>query len=94
MRQGKYLNGILTVIAVLLAVLLWTQVASRPVFSTPAVADGPPTGFPNAAAQRQRMIEALQQMRKSTEASNKLLTSGKLRVEVTNIRDFENHDDG
>jgi hypothetical protein len=87
MRQGSYLNVILTVNAVLLAGVLWTHVAGTPVLNSTANAQSPVggTGIPNAADQRQKQIEAIRELKVSVDATNKLLTSGKLKVEVSNI---------
>jgi hypothetical protein len=86
MRQGSYLNVILTVNAVLLAGVLWTQIAGTPVLNSTANAQSAGgMGIPNAADQRQRQIEAIRDLKTSVDATNKLLTSGKLKVEVSNI---------
>ena len=86
MRQSKYLNVILTVNAVLLAGLLWTQVVGRTSLSSEAHAQtSQSSGFVNAAEQRQRMIEALNEIKGSVEATRKVVESGKMKVEVTNI---------
>jgi hypothetical protein len=87
MRQGTYLNVILTVNAVLLAGVVWAHVAGTPVLSSTAIAQsaGGGTGIPNAADQRQKQIEAIRDLKASVDATNKLLTSGKLKVEVSNI---------
>ena len=90
MRKDTYLNIILTVNAILLATMLWVQVADQPILAENAVAQRrtkPPNQFtfPNDAAQRQKLIEEMQKMSKSVEATRKLIESGKLRVEVTNL---------
>ncbi|MBT8485401.1 MAG: hypothetical protein HKO59_06100 [Phycisphaerales bacterium] len=99
MRQGNYLNGILTVNALLLAGLLWTQVADAPALAADAVA-GPPVRNPlDAGAQRQRMIDSINTMNRSLDGSlreltrtvgkmNQTLTSGRLRVEVSNSHEI------
>jgi acetamidase/formamidase len=92
MRQSKYLNVILTVNAVLLAGLLWTQIASAPVLAQDAVAQvratrAVPT-IPNAAEQRKKMIDALQEIRQSADATKQLLESGQVKVQVTNLDDI------
>jgi hypothetical protein len=91
MRQGTYLNVILTVNAALLTGVLWTQVAERPALSSAALAQSAPRadGIPNAAAQRQKMIEALRDLKASMDANTRLLESGKLKVEVTNLSDIK-----
>lgn len=85
MRQTKYLNVILTVNAVLLAGVMWTQVSDRASLSSEAHAQSSGSGFVNAAEQRQRMIEALNDIKGSVEATRKAVESGKMRVEVANI---------
>lgn len=89
-RQGAYLNVILTVNAVLLSVLIWTQIASRPVLEQTAEAQSPPRiKVPNAADQRQKMIKALNDVKKSVDSTRKLLEGGKLKVRVTNLDEIE-----
>ena len=56
MRSIRYLNTVLTVIAMLLTLQLWTLWTSPPAQTLSAAqmahARGRPAGFPNAAAQR------------------------------------------
>jgi hypothetical protein len=88
MRQGTYLNVILTVHAVLLAGVLWTQVASGPILeqtATAQVGSKEGVGVPNAADQRQKMLEALRDIKASVDSTRKLVESGKLKVEVSNF---------
>lgn len=85
MRHMKYLNVILTVNAVLLAGLLWTQVMGGLPMASQAHAQSAPSTFVNAAEQRQRMIEALHEIKGSVDATRKVVESGKMKVEVTNI---------
>ncbi|MCI0677323.1 MAG: hypothetical protein L0Y42_16300 [Phycisphaerales bacterium] len=88
MRQGTYLNVILTANALLLSGMLWTQMAGQPALEQQALAQTAQEGgqgVPNAAAQRQKMIEMLRDMKVSVDNAAKLLQSGKVRVEVTNI---------
>jgi hypothetical protein len=94
MRQGTYLNVILTVNAVLLTGLLWTQVVSQPLLDTSAAAQSrtrtaAPPVIPNAAAQRAKMIDALNDLKQSVDAQRKLLESGKLKVTVTNLDEIK-----
>jgi hypothetical protein len=91
MRQGKYLNVILTVNAALLSVLVWSQVAGSPhspVWGSPAAAQQLPQqdggGIPNAAAQRQKMLEQLQGLRASVDAMRSMMEGGKVKVIVAN----------
>jgi hypothetical protein len=88
MRQGRYLNVILTVNAVLLTGLLWTQLSDRPLLASDVAAQSVP-GIPNAADQRQRMLEAMREIKDSVDATRNMLQSGKLKVEVTNIEDLK-----
>ena len=94
MRRGTYLNAVLTVNAVLLSGLLWTQIAERPLLDSSAGAQsrtrpaGVPT-IPNAAKQRDEMIKAIDELRVAVKAQQRLLESGKVRVEVTNLDDIK-----
>jgi hypothetical protein len=90
MRQSTYLNVILTVNAGLLSAVLWTQLSGVSVFSGTAAAQstGAPNsgvGIPNSADQRNRMIEALNDLKSSMDGTRKLLESGRVKVEVTNL---------
>lgn len=86
-RQGTYLNAILTVNAVLLSALIWTQLAPRPVMAEAATAQVNTRrgGIPNAGEQRQKLIVAMKDVKASVDSARKLLESGKLKVEVTNL---------
>src|SRR5688572_12228375 len=89
-KQGTYLHVILTANALLMAGLLWTQVVggSAELLGTQtAVAQGskdPTEGVPNAANQRQKMIETLREVKTSVDAMKKSLDGGKIRVEISN----------
>jgi hypothetical protein len=90
MRRGTYLNVILTVNAVLLTGLLWTQIASQPLLASTATAQSRTKQatapvIPNAADQRNKMINALADLKRSVDAQRQLLESGKLKVYVTNL---------
>ncbi|MBX3374401.1 MAG: hypothetical protein KF817_11245 [Phycisphaeraceae bacterium] len=89
-RPG-FLSIILTINAVLVACLIWTQVADRGSFASEAHAQaGDRDGsVPNAAAQRLEMIQSLRAIQKSLEATNRQLSTGRMRVEVTNIQEIE-----
>jgi hypothetical protein len=95
MRQQKYLNVILTVNAILLAGLLWTQVADRPVLSDEATAQSrtqprqPGVGIPNAAQQRMEMVDGIEDLKKAMAAQYRLLKSGELTVRVSNLDEIE-----
>jgi hypothetical protein len=91
MRQGKYLNVILTVNAALVSTLVWMQLVGGGPLSPSANAQNPPleTGIPNAGSQRQRMIEEMQGMRASLDAMRKQLDGGKLKVTIANIDEIK-----
>ena len=94
MRQARYLNVILTVNAVLLAALLWTQIAGSSIGSQ-AVAQQPPTpGIPNAASQRQAIIDSIDKLRASVEDMHATIESGDMRVTVANIDEISSGGDG
>ena len=84
--MSRYLNVILTVNAVLLAALLWTQIADRSMLSSDAVAAPPPkgyVGFPvNAGAQRLEIIKRLDELNESMVTTRTLLESGDVKVTV------------
>ena len=95
MRRVSYLNGILTANAVLLAGLLWTQIAGQPLLSSSAVAQnrsaaGPPVpNVPNAGKQRKELIEAIHELHRTTQESMRMLRSGQVKVEVTNLDEIK-----
>ena len=87
MRQSTYLNVILTVNAGLLAAVVWTQLADRPVLAQPASAQSSQPVMKTTTADRQlRMIEIMGDMQTQLEAINTRLESGKLKVEVINLK--------
>lgn len=95
MQRTKYLNVMLTVNAALMTALLWCAVVGSPMLDSRAEAQtftrpsqqNPkfevPT-IPNAAKQRYEMVEALRAIERKVDATNQLLSNGRLRVEVTN----------
>lgn len=94
--QLRYLNVILTVVALLLGALVWTQVASRPMFADQAEAQVrsgreslPPGGFPNASQQRDKIVKSIEKMTKAVDGLSKDLDSGKVKVEVTNLDEID-----
>jgi len=82
MKSLRYLNLILTVIAVLLTVNVWVQFTRTPVeLATPAVAaEG--EGLQNPANQRNEMIQLLRKQVAATENLHALLKSGTVKVKV------------
>lgn len=92
MRRNSYLNVILTVNALLLAGLVWVQVADEPLMANTATAQvrSKPTEIkvPNAAAQRQAIVDELKKTNQSLEALKRTIESGGLQVEVANAEQF------
>jgi hypothetical protein len=79
MRSLRYLNCMLTVLAVLLTLQLWTTWSASPVtLSQEAHAQG----IPNAGAQRKEMIDTLNNIQRELTATNELLRSGQMRVTI------------
>lgn len=89
MNGLRYLNGILTTLAILMALQLWTTwTATAPGLATEAHAQG----IPDSGAQRAQMINQLKLVSQKVDTSNKLLTStqqflksGKLQVNVHSL---------
>jgi len=87
MRSIRYLNAVLTVIALLLTLHLWTLWTSptsgrSPSDLVPEPAAHAQAGIPNAAAQRVEMIKELKNVSKKLEELKGLFLSGKARVRV------------
>jgi hypothetical protein len=84
MNSRRYLNTILTVIAVLLSLQLWTSWNSGELSTaTPAMAQPEePGGLPNAGAQRKQQIDLLKKIVTQNDALVALLRSGQVRVQV------------
>lgn len=82
MRSLRYLNGVLTVLAVLLTLHLlttWTLVPA-PSFEQQANAQAAPGTDPGM--QRRQMIDLLKLLVQRTEEQTELLKSGQVRVRV------------
>jgi peptidoglycan hydrolase CwlO-like protein len=81
MRSLKYLNSILTVLAVLLTLQLYTAWMSpqAPSMATEAHAQD---GIPNAGAQRKEMIDQLKRLSQQVEELNSQFKTGRARVMV------------
>lgn len=92
-RARSYLNGILTVNAVLLAALVWTNVGGGPATANASpfpiqAEDGVPNA-PNAAAQRERLINEIKSLRDDVRSLESVFTSGKVKVSVGNVNEFK-----
>ena len=87
MKKTNYLNVILTANALLLAGLLWTQIADSPVLveDAAAVTTAPPfNGVPNAGRQREEIVKAVNALAKDVQKTNQLLEK-EIKVTVTNV---------
>ena len=93
MRQGRYLNVILTINAALLSALVWNGLAEKPLMSAQAQAQNQMTpigdGVPNAGKQRQFMLEALRDIRSQLEEMETKMESGAIKVQVTNLDELK-----
>jgi hypothetical protein len=96
MRKRNYLNAIMTVNAVLLGGLLWTQVAATPLFASRATAQSrsklsgnPVPTVPNAAKARNLTNQLLRELRSTLDTTNRLLQSGNVKIEVTNLDEVD-----
>lgn len=81
MRSLRYLNSILTILALLLMLNLWTVWAGTPGGEALSIAQ--PTeaqGIPNAGAQRREMIDLLKKVNVNVERIQAKLDGGDLRV--------------
>ena len=85
-RQGTYLNIVLTALTLVVGALLWTQFASRGgMVRSSFASDRSTSGIPDAGEQRERIIRELREMRGTLEATRKLMESGRVKVQVTNL---------
>jgi len=84
MRSLRYLNSVLTVIAVLLTLNLYTMwTVTGPEVATEAQAQG----IPNAGAQRAETLAQLKLLNKTNLGIYELLKTGKARVRVEGAGD-------
>ena len=79
MNGIRYTNVILTVLAILLSVQLYTTWTQTPALEPQAHA----VGIPDEGAQRAAIIDQLKLLNKKTEDLTTLLQSGKVRVSVS-----------
>jgi hypothetical protein len=94
MRQSRYLNVILTVNALLLGAVLWTQFAGGSGLAQPAMAQAQqqPNPLMQAGEQRVRMVENLDRLTQNITSLQQMLESGRVKVQVTNIRELSGGD--
>jgi len=85
MRSLRYLNTILTIVAVLLSLHLWTMWSVSPAgesLSLATEAQAAPEGIPNAASQRKQMIDEIKSNTRKVEELLNLFKSGQARVRL------------
>lgn len=84
MRSLRYLNGVLTCIAVLLTLNLATLwLSGGPNVATVAHADT--VGFPDAGTQRNQIVMAMRDLGDKMDQLNAQFRSGQARVRVENL---------
>jgi Spy/CpxP family protein refolding chaperone len=89
MRNLRYLNAMLTILVVLLALQLWTTWTASPSVATAAFAQG----IPDEGAQRAQIIDQLKLLNEKTDQIKALLVTGEVRVTVTNPDSKSREDD-
>ena len=82
MKNTKYLNSILTTIAVLLALNLWVGVNTAPGASTGLENQAVAQGRTDAGQQRSEMIDQLKALKDSVDSMSKKLSDGSITVKV------------
>ena len=96
MRSLRYLNSVLTILAVLLALQLWThwtgEAAYRPgtglTTASEVMAAG--GGIPNAGAQRKQMIDQLKRQTDAIENLTEMFRNGQAKIRM--LRDSKDKD--
>jgi len=91
MRSLRYLNTVLTLIAILLTLNLWTVWTAGPApvelasdaHAAPAV--DPMIGTENSGERQKQMVGELKALNKAVSALDSTLTSGKVRVTVDSM---------
>ncbi len=83
MRSLRYLNTVLTLLAVLLTAMLYTQWVHAPVAT---VAEAQAAGLPDAGAQRQQMVDLLKSLNQKADELNAMFKDGKARIQVQNAK--------
>ncbi len=79
MRSIRYTNVILTLLAVLLSLQLWTQwTTSSPVVATTTYAQG----IPDSGAQRKQIVDQLKLLNTKVDKLNSMFATGKAVVTV------------
>ena len=89
MTNTKYLNAVLTVIALLLALNLWVGVNPSPSASGNPEGQAIAQGRVDAGQQRAEMIKELQGVKSTVEAMSKKLSDGSIKVKVEGDADHD-----
>ena len=92
MRKRSWSHALLILNVVLATVLLATALNGP--LSPQAASAQATTGIPNAAEQRHELITEMRALRKSVEAFQKLIRSGSVKVEVSNLDAITARSDG
>lgn len=88
MQSVKYLNVILTAVAILLALQLWTSWTGASLDQPiKLVSSAHAAGIPNAGHQRKQMIDRLKEVSAKLDQLNDQFRSGKARVRIGNQSD-------
>lgn len=83
MGSLKYLNGVLTIIAVLLTLNLWTAWNTTPAGQTLSMANkAQAAGFANPDAQREQMIGLLKKINVEISGLQTTLTNGSVKAQM------------
>ena len=83
MSSLRYLNTVLTLIAVLLTVNTWTLWNTTPGGSALSVAtESQAAGIPNAGQQRKDIVDAIKRLNADTTALRNTLANGTIKVKV------------
>lgn len=90
--KSNYLNAILTVNAVLLAALVWTNIAGHSggaaAIASPQSSQGD-GGVPNAGLQRLDILNEVRAIRAELQQMDATISGGRMRVMVTNVDEFK-----
>ena len=89
MNNMKYLNAVLTVIAVLLALHLWVGVSPTPSDRISLESQAMAQGRVDAGQQRAEMIKELKGLKSTVEAMSSKLTDGSIKVKVESMPEHD-----
>lgn len=82
MSESKYLNAVLTTIAVLLALNLWVGAHDRPGVKPSSEGQAIAQGRVDAGQQRAEMVKELKGVKSTVESMSKKLSDGSITVKV------------